>query len=803
MELVDGPTLADRIAAGPIPLDEALVMARQIAEALEAAHERGIIHRDLKPSNIKLGADGTVKVLDFGLAKALDSTSAASTVNAMNSPTVTTPLGGAQGPRPTELGVLLGTVAYMAPEQVKGKTVDARADIWAFGVVLFEMLAGRGPFTGGDVSETLADILRSEPAWQALPADVPAAVRRLVRRCLQKDSRQRLQHIGDARLELEEVGEADASAGASSEGRRAITVPWTVAGAAMLIAVAAVIVLAALRPSATRAAPMRFSTVTNFSGVEGQPALSPDGRSVAFVSNRDGQWDIYVGLVTGGSPIRITNDPMVEARPRWSPDGAQLIFARLNDAGLYDSWVIPALGGTARRLVMNSYQPTWSFDGRSIAYSSGGAIWISEPSGANPRAVTHPEAFRADYQPAFSHDGRSIACVRRRGGTFGSPYGALMVVDAATGAETFLTADDALALSPVWSPDDRFIYFTSSRGGALNVWKIPAALGEPEQITAGQGDDTDIDLSADGRRLIFSSFRLNVNLAEVSLEPAARGRLKWLTTDSARGETAPRYSPDGRRIAYFSNRSGAERESIWVMDIDGQNATKIVEDENRTSAWPRWTADSQELVFLSRAWSTRSQIPSLVQIAELRRVSVNGGAPRALPIKPWSPSWGDISADERIIYRTSATAGEVYDLRTSQRHQIADLRGDPLWSRDGRAFVFIVRPGVGSPSDAGLWSQTPDGVRRLIFPGWVVWFTWTGAGQLLVAEGKPNLTGMLWRIDSDGRGRAVVLERLPMFMRHTDVGIPIRFDVHPDGRRIVVEALESYESDIGMIDNVR
>jgi dipeptidyl aminopeptidase/acylaminoacyl peptidase len=367
----------------------------------------------------------------------------------------------------------------------------------------------------------------------------------------------------------------------------------------------------------------------------------------------------------------------------------------------------------------------------------------------------------------------------------------------------YLTADDALPLSPAWSSDDRFIYFAWSRGGALNVWKIPAAGGEPEQITAGQADDTDLDLSADGTRLVFSSYRQNVNLAEVTLDRASKGRITWLTTDAARGENAPRYSPDGRRIAYFSNRIGAEWESIWLMDADGGNATKLVEDEGRASIFPRWTPDGRELLFMSRTASRFSGVQSLVDIGELRRVSVAGGAPQALPIKPWSPSWGDVAADGRIIYRPSPTAGEVYHPGTNQRQPIGDMPGDPLWSRDGRSFAFAVRLGLGKPSDAGLWTVTSSG-RQHVFPGWVTWFAWAGAEELLMLEGKSHLKGRLWRIDARGRSKVVVVEELPIFMRHTDVTPSAgRFDVHPDGRRIVTEALESFESDIGMIENVK
>ena len=196
LELVEGPTLADRIAQGPIPLDEAIPIARQIAEAVEAAHERGIIHRDLKPANIKLRSDGTVKVLDFGLAKALDPTPAS--IDASQSPTITSPA-------MTRMGVIMGTAAYMSPEQARGKTVDKRSDIWAFGCVLYEMLTGRRAFEGEDISDTLANVLKIDPNWQALPAEVPAAIRALLRRCLDKDRRTRVADISTALFVLDEA----------------------------------------------------------------------------------------------------------------------------------------------------------------------------------------------------------------------------------------------------------------------------------------------------------------------------------------------------------------------------------------------------------------------------------------------------------------------------------------------------------------------------------------------------------------------------------------------------------------------
>ena len=320
IELVEGPTLAERIAQGAIPIDELLCLTKQIAEGLEYAHERGIVHRDLKPANIKITPDGTVKILDFGLAKALEGDPAS--IDISSSPTLSR--------MTTHAGVILGTAAYMSPEQARGKNADRRTDIWAFGCVLYESLTGHQAFSGETVTDVLAALVKTEPDWSQLPSKTPASISRLLQRCLKKDVRQRLQAIGDARVAIEEElsgagspvaipGPAQVSPVAAephSALRRSL--PWL---AALACAVIAVVSTAGYFARAPKNNALHFSAVTNFGGVQAQPALSPDGHSVALVANRGGHYDIYVGLINGGNLVQVTNDPNLKSRPVWSRDG--------------------------------------------------------------------------------------------------------------------------------------------------------------------------------------------------------------------------------------------------------------------------------------------------------------------------------------------------------------------------------------------------------------------------------------------------------------------------------------------------
>jgi serine/threonine protein kinase len=813
MELVEGQTLAEVVGARrAVPLHDALPIAKQIAEALEYAHERGIIHRDLKPANIKITPEGAVKVLDFGLAKALDpavslgsspaSPDAALKGGATYSPTLSPTLSIAA----TQAGVILGTAAYMSPEQARGKTVDRRADIWAFGCVLFEMLGGRKPFEGETVTDVLAAVVRAEPDLESLPSDTSLRIRELIRRCLTKDPKQRLQAIGEARIAIEETISGVGADGVRpipeiTEGERRSplrALPWALAGLLAGALIAGLVVWKVVAPAPQSM--MRFSAITNFAGVQAQPALSPDGRSVAFVSNRDGHYNIYVSLISGGSLIQITNSPNLKESPHWSPDGTKLVYSQLTDSGTADVWEVPALGGTPRRLIFNAKDPDWSPDGRSLAYLNlaDGAIWISDSSGQNQRQVV-PTSEIANAEPRFSPDARELAFVLRPTG----PHGELAVADVASGKLRQLSHDNALVLSPAWSPDGRSIYFASSRGGTMNIWKIAATGGEPDQITSGQGDDAQLDVSVDGKRIVFSTFRENIHIVQLDSEPKpGEKNLKTLTTDPARNQIAPVYSPDGKRLAYFSNRKGAEREGIWVSNADGSSPVQLVQD-SRVNIFPQWTPDGEHLVYNSQGpgLSTSSQ--------EYRLVSVSGGAPQK--IVEGGGDFFDVGPRGRLLFTSSGGKIQSYGLSNHQTQTLAAHPPDRnwwllRWSPDGHSIAYIVSPTGENGPKAGLWVDDLKNPPRQVFRGWVLSYARGPGDTIYLLEGKADMTGVLWKVGWDGKGLARLPSTVPLIFSYwTQMPrVPSEyFDVSPDGRHVAIDAQGVLQANIGMIENVQ
>jgi Tol biopolymer transport system component len=577
LELVDGPTLADRLIHGPLLCPEAIRIGRQIIDALDTAHEKGIIHRDLKPANVKVRDDGTVKVLDFGLAKALEP-DAWTQPEATMSPTVTSPA-------MTRMGVILGTAAYMSPEQARGQPVDKRSDIWAFGCVLYEMLTGRGAFVRATVPDTVAAILEREPDWSALPASTPAAVRNLLRRCLDKERSRRLRDIGDARHAVDDAADVETRPTTGSSQRRS----WSrlLAGAALLLALASAALLWTRGPQADGGTPSsgpRFTRLTMDAAFSTEPALSRDGTMVAYASDRGGQLDLLLQRTSGGQPIPLTDDAADDREPDFSPDGSLIAFRSDREKG--GVYVMPALGGNARLVAEAGRRPRFSPDATRIAYWTG--PWLS---GAAARAAgfsvftiaTHggqptriADGFSTAVHPIWSPDGKSLIFFGRKT-TDDSPSGKFdwwwAPLDGRepvpTGAYRALEGLGLLAEPTVslyqedapaaWTSSG--VIFSARRGESVNLWRLDVSpqTGEArgaslERLTYGAGSDE--MASAD-------------NVGRIAFRASSEGYASL---------TLPLDSNTGRATGDIV------RQTYWAGPVGGRNSLDH-ERESRPSTW--------------------------------------------------------------------------------------------------------------------------------------------------------------------------------------------------------------------------
>jgi Tol biopolymer transport system component len=727
MELVEGPTLADRLAGGPLPLEEALAVARQIAEALEAAHGKGIVHRDLKPQNVKAPEDGPVKVLDFGLAKALDPVGATSGPQSASqlaaSPTLT--LGA------TLQGVILGTAAYMSPEQTKGTAVDKRADIWAFGVILYEMLTGKRLFEGDSAAETLAGVLKTEIDLGALPDGTPAAIRRLLRRCLERQPRDRLHDIADARLELEDARtEVPAGRVEPREVGRRSAVPWVVAGA-LAVGLAAVLAWLVSRPgSAGRPPSLSVSPLTQGAGLEVQPTISPDGKLVAYASDVDGDWDVYVVRATGGTAINLTaGSPEDDLQPAFSPDGEQIAFrSERGGGGLF---VMGATGESVRRLTDVGYNPSWSPDGGRLAFSTesvtqypsaretDAALWVVDvDNGATTRLLDELDV----AQPSWSPHGYRIAF-------WGLPPNTgqrdLWTVAADGSGVVRVTEDADLDWSPSWSPDGRFLYFSSDRAGSLNLWRVALdertgeVLSAPEAVTTPSRWSGQAALAADGVTLVYAALDRRANAESVALDPEGPevvGRPEAVTRGTVEyAYAAP--SPDGSRLGLTTT---GRREDLYVLELADRELRRLTDDPSKDRG-VAWSPDGRHLsVYSDRGekyeiWWIRPDGSGLEQLTR------SGGSVNA-PV--WSP--------DGLALATATLAGSVvFDLAAPHPSATATdlpaISDDEFftpssWSGDGRriAGLGISRTAGGVQPGVVVYDVEARGYRRIgdLLPAW-------------------------------------------------------------------------------------
>jgi serine/threonine-protein kinase len=717
MELVEGEDLSERIERGPIPIDEAIPVALQIAEALETAHEQGIVHRDLKPANIKLTENGTVKVLDFGLAKTLETEAGDSSLSL--SPTVT---------HATAAGVILGTAAYMSPEQARGKKVDRRADIWAFGVVLWEMLTGRKLFEGDTVSDVLASVLKESPDLNALPDQTPGAVRRLAQRCLEKDPRNRLQWIGDARLEL-----ADARDGEASETKtlRANVrsgpvgwLPWTVAAVAAIIAG-----VLALRPVPVFEAPLsRFSISLgeerNLSFID-QPilAISPDGGTIAMTaSDVESARDVIILRRLDQNDVYQLDGTEGTGEMFFSPDGSSLAF--FADGKLKRTAVN---GGSVVTLAdaPNPRGGVWLPDGTIIfapEYASG--LWRVPEGGGQPELVVDADADSNERTFRFPHATPDGELVLFTIGSLDSPNN---YDNAEIAVYSFRTGERSTVIDRAnmarFVGRDRIVFARSGDLYAVDFDPVRLqTVGEAAPVIEDVGGDPS---SGAGYFSIANNGTITWLAGAVTAADALltviddTGRAERLPL-SPRGFHQPRFSPDGARIAFtvgegYSGVAG----DVWVYNLKDQGLNRLTFGGNQL--YPLWLPGAGRIAYLSYASNA----------AIFAKAADGSGAEVRLTPDDGSALFPESATPDgrTIAYTRVGQTSDVFLATEGKEPRLFETQASgPSISPDGR-WIAYGSPGAGT---ASVYVRPLDGEGKWqVSPGLGNYPRWSGDGRRL------------------------------------------------------------------------
>jgi Tol biopolymer transport system component len=732
MELVQGRPLSELIPAEGLTRDRFFAMAVPLADAVGAAHAQGITHRDLKPGNIMVTDDGRVKVLDFGLAKLVAGKSEDES-SELATRTV------------TRDGAIVGTAAYLSPEQAEGRTVDARSDVFALGILLYEMSTGHRPFQGQSVAGLVSAILRDEPtSINDLRKDMPHHLGRIIRQCLEKDPQRRTQNVLDVRNQLSDLSDEVRLAERTSQSVAPLKKPrrsWLVIGMLVVVLGAAgVALLSWLRPptgdgepsttTGQEASPFenrKLSQLTFGSQLEQWPAWSPDGKRLVYCAETDGYSKLYVEDLEDGTVQQLSHGHGDDIQPAWSPDGAQIAFVRANAphgklepgdvlSGQYnhgDVWLVDLDSGEERRIIEEGFNPAFSPGGERIAVDASWAgprrIWTTDNRGRNPKQITTDVSEAVSHAlPSWSPDGAHVVYQHRENTKYD-----IAVVNLASGDTISVTDDDFLDLDPEWSASDGHLYFSSYRGGGLNIWRLRVtadghAQGVPEQLTTGAGQDVQLALDPNGSRLTFSVLQQNADVWRLPVDPATGepSGSPEAVVESTREDSRAAWSPDGRQVAFNSDRDGEM--NIWLHSL-ADGSTRKLSSGAGGDYQPTWSPDGESIVFFSARSGNADIWVAEVSSGETRRLTEHA----ALDINPF------FSPDGQLIAFQSDRDGrmEAWTVKPdgTELRQVTTggATGHFLcWSPDSRALIHR-SGGSGSPH---IYSQPIDGGDPTLLP---------------------------------------------------------------------------------------
>jgi serine/threonine protein kinase/Tol biopolymer transport system component len=795
-EFIDGQSLRERIeSSGKLSVVDALNIATQVASALAAAHEAGIVHRDIKPDNVMIRPDGYVKVLDFGLAKlteAVGPNDDASDVRTMS-------------------GVVVGTTQYMAPEQATGGKVDARSDIFSFGAMLYEMVTGKRAFQGDTPMATVTSILTLEPS--SLGATIPPAVANVIQRCLRKDPTRRFQTMADVKAALDDA--KDQAATSIRSIRR-----FGVTAVALAVITGAVLVWQAMKASRTPE-PMRAVPLSTLPGIARYPSFSSTGDRVVFTWTGTAQDnpDLWVQQVDGGTPLRLTNNPANDFNPVWSPDGRVIAFLRSQgQPGHHEIIVIPPLGGAERKVAeilvrdgANLTPPylTWCADSSClIATDSPGenapdALFRISLETGEKLQLTHPVSPAAgDIGPTVSTDGQRLVFLRMAGYYVGELFElTLGAGTTAVGEAKRLTEATLNAETATWIPDRREILFSArgslwrlSTGGSHTPERLPfvGEYGHSPVISRAQPDRP-------SQLLYVRSYDdANIWRLRTSAPGAPPDSAPAVTIASTRLEDMPHLSPDGRRVAFTSDRSGDWE--IWTSDIDGRNAVALTSMHDAGAGYPRWNPNGDQIVYHTNVdgqW-------------EVYVVSVNGGKPRRItdhPASDYSPSF---SRDGNWIYFSSNRDGTT----TQSLWKVAATGGEPIQlttraafgpqaSPDG-AFIYYVQTTEAPstlwriPVTGGQPERVLEGVylaNFVVLDGGIYYVDRVGGAEGVHYSDLPLANTRLQYYDFRSRRTTTVYRDLGR------IDLPITSSA--DGRVVLFPRLDSSVNDLMLVSRFR